>query len=106
VTPAERRKLFDIRKRSKEGRSVTKAEHRFAEKMFRLYPDEYALDEKRVFLETAPLGANKEFLGKVWDATSEARAAIGEGSHASNNITKAHHAVKELLAREKEDHAE
>jgi hypothetical protein len=57
MTLEEKRRVFDIKCRSKRGLPVTKAESRFCEKMFQLHQDEYGDDEKEVFLATKPFGA-------------------------------------------------
>lgn len=53
----EKLRLFDIKCRSKRGLPVTEEEHRFTRKMYELYPDEYGEDERKVFIATAPFGA-------------------------------------------------
>jgi len=53
----QKQRLFDIKCRSKVGKAITRAEQRFCERMYKLYPEEYADDERKVFEATKPFGA-------------------------------------------------
>lgn len=41
MTPEERARLLEIRKRGKLSRPVSREEHAFCEEMWRLFPEEY-----------------------------------------------------------------
>ena len=55
----ERNRLFDLRCRSKRGEYLSPDDRKFCEEMFKLYPEEYAADERRVFIEPAPFGSRE-----------------------------------------------
>lgn len=59
MPPDVRRRLFDIRCRSKEGRAVSDEERRFYSMCFDKWPEEYKAMEKDVFDATKPFGSSR-----------------------------------------------
>ncbi len=51
-------RCLELRKRSKRGEYLSSEESQFCAKMFKQFPEWYALTEKQVFNETVPFGSN------------------------------------------------
>lgn len=57
MPPDVRRKLFDIRCRSKRGEYLSEQDRRMISECWSRWPDDYRAMEREVFEETKPFGA-------------------------------------------------
>lgn len=57
-------KCISLRKLSKQGISLSPAEHEFVLKMFKDYPKWYNETQERVFNETVPFGSDVRYKNK------------------------------------------
>jgi len=55
---ADAARCIELRVQSKQGRTLSKEDQKFVEKMFKKYPEWYSDINREVFIRSAPFGSN------------------------------------------------